>query len=182
MAKFCPNCGAELQSGDKFCKSCGQKTDSSTSAPDGGGYVKERELSEIFLKTSGRLNRLRYFKRSMAIALVEIVILIPIIFAFSDIWGNLTTFGSILTAAVILAGWVPYYCLMVRRMHDLNKDNTLAIVSLGIQIFGTVFGSDGFDMSAIESVAYLINGVIALYMLFAPGTKGDNQYGEDPLA
>ena len=70
---YCQKCGTEIPNEAKFCTSCGEKLeqnnaarsdDSSTSQTSQNGYVEDRTIQEMFLKTTGRLNRLRYFKRT----------------------------------------------------------------------------------------------------------------------
>lgn len=49
--------------------------------------------------------------------------------------------------------------LMIRRLHDLNKTGWLCLIML-IPVINTLFG---------------------IYLLFAPGTVGYNDYGADPV-
>lgn len=100
---------------------------------------------------------------------------------FSDNWGNLSTFGSIVCVAIIIVGQIPYYCLNVRRLHDMNKDETLAYVLLGLGVAGAISGSDVFSMTTFETLAYCVETIAGLYLLFFPGTYGKNKYGADPL-
>ena len=37
------------------------------------------------------------------------------------------------------------------------------------------------EPSFFENIITALAGVIGIYALFCPGTKGNNQYGEDPL-
>ncbi len=147
-------------------------------------YTEDKTIQEMFLKMTGRLNRLRYFKRVIVVALVSLVVSFPILMIFIDDFGNITPLGNIVNAIINLATFIPLYCLDVRRLHDLDKDETLAKISLGLGVVGTIMGMNNEDLSsisAVEMIIYGISSVIGLYVLLAPGTKGENKYGHDPL-
>ena len=145
--------------------------------------MNDKTVEEMFLNQSGRLNRLRYFKRVMAIFLVSLVAMLPVTIIFGDDFGNLSSFGNILVTLINLAILIPFYCLDVRRLHDMDKDETLAKVSLAIGISVAIIPVDDiFSVPTPLMIVYLIGTVLGLYMLFSPGTKGENQYGADPLA
>ncbi len=145
-------------------------------------YVEDKTAEEIFLKRDGRLNRLRYFKRILAVYLIMFLILIPVGAIFGDDWGNLSSFGELLVTGINLVALFPLYCLDVRRLHDMDKDETLAKISFGLGAIGAfVASNDPFDLSPTEMIVYLVETVIGLYMLFSPGTEGENKYGADPL-
>lgn len=179
MAKFCPNCGAELKPEEKFCKACGKKISAEVTSNE--PYKEDYNALDIIFGTTGRLNRLRYLKRCLVVALFELVLLGLAYMLFSNEWGLLSSFGSIVVTFLLVAGQVPYYCLNVRRLHDLNKDETLAYILLGLGIVGAISSSDMFSMSAFETVAYSVETIAGLYLLFFPGTHGENKYGADPL-
>lgn len=140
-------------------------------------------FQELFLKTTGRLNRLRYFKRIMAVMLITLAISLPPAIIFSDEFDNLTAFGEIVLSIINICALVPYYCLDVRRLHDMGKDDTLAKISVLIGIVVAVVEvPDEVDLMPVPlMIVYLVGTVIGFYLLFAPGTKGVNQYGSDPL-
>ena len=179
MSRFCSKCNAELKSGEKFCGTCGQKVDES-SANDleshGGGYVEDYEIADILLKTTGRLNRLRYFKRCLAIMSIAFVAII-----FGAVSLNQYDFNTFMKIISILV--IPFnYCLNVRRLQDMNCDNKLAIAMLviqGIQI--SEIDTIAYTYSLISSVAVVISMIIGLFLLFKDGTDGTNDYGSDPL-
>ena len=145
-------------------------------------YIEDTTMQEMFLKTTGRLNRLRYFKRIMVVTLISLLIDCFLITIFSDAWGNLTSLGDKLTSIVGIITLIPGYCLDVRRLQDLDQNDLLAKISLVLG-FITIFISTGdiFSPSKSELLVYFGYTVIALYMLFVPGTKGENKYGPDPL-
>ena len=146
-------------------------------------YVEDKTAEEMFLKRTGRLNRLRYFKRGIAVTLIAILAFVPVSVIFGDDWGNLSSFGELVVTAINLVSLIPLYCLDVRRLHDMDKDETLAKISLGLGVIGAFVSSnsDPFDLSPTATIVYLAETVIALYLLFSPGTKGENKYGADPL-
>lgn len=152
--------------------------------PDNGIY-------ENFLRRDGRLNRLRYFKRIVLIGIIDIIIGAVIGAVASDDFGQLSTMGDILNKIVAIIFLIPQFCLMVRRLQDMNKGNTLAylnvilgVVSLFLLEHMVASISSGEPLmveSTIAGVCLIAQVVISLYMLFCPGTKGDNDYGSDPL-
>lgn len=186
MSNFCPNCGAKIREDAKFCASCGQKisVDSSPkielkksspaqldapptsplqenySPPEDTTphYKEDVTIREIFLTSEGRLNRWRYFCRSMMLAAPAL--LLYLILLGLD-YGN-SADGAVGALGVLfycLFMIVPSVMLAVRRLHDLNKS--------------------GWYYLAI--FVPFVNLPFSLYVIFAPGTVGANKYGADPL-
>lgn len=145
-------------------------------------YQEDKTLEEMFLKTTGRLNRLRYLKRSILLMIVPLLLSLPFAVVFSDSMGNLTAKGEIIVAIIDLVMLFPGYCLDVRRLHDMDKDDTLAKINfvLSVVVIFSVSG-DPFEFSTSELIVSLLIIVILIYMLFVPGTNGENKYGPDPL-
>ena len=144
-------------------------------------------MQEMFFQSSGRLNRLRYFKRSFALGVVEGILCIAVFIVFGDEWGMLTKTGEAITMVISIAFLVPYYFLMVRRLHDIDKDEKLAYFCAAISLIymhiaNTDSDFDLYNLSSQYIIILLIDCCVNLYILFAPGTRGDNQYGPDPLA
>lgn len=145
-------------------------------------YTEDKTMQEMFLKTTGRLNRLRYFKRVMVVTVATLAIGFPFFMIFSDEWGNLTSFGNMITTIIGIIALFPMYCLDVRRLQDMDKDNTIAKISFVISAITVIIAPDDvFTMDTSIAIVYLVNGAIGLYLLFSPGTKGENKYGPDPL-
>lgn len=197
MAKFCSKCGKPLSPDAKFCDACGAKVDSTVNlskepiteipnAPVSNRRVPDNGIVENFFKRDGRLNRLRYFKRSLVVGLIMMICLMAIFIMDVNALGQLSTFGILVAKAVAIIWQVPIYCLMVRRLQDIDRDEKLAQIYVAISIATVIFTdynlSAADDQSPIKIILSLVGTVIALYVFFCPGTKGANQYGEDPLA
>lgn len=195
MANFCSKCGEPLSPDAKFCSACGAKVDSPVNlskeptpeipnAPVSNRRVPDKGIYENFLRRDGRLNRWRYFKRIMLIGLVEFLILIVIFVMSTNALGQLSSAGNLAFKFLLAVGQIPLFCLMVRRLHDCGRDEKLAYLSLALNAF-TIIVSDYngalAEPSLFENIVAALAGVIGLYALFCPGTKGTNQYGEDPL-
>ena len=144
--------------------------------PAPGMYVPDQGFKEMFLKTSGRMNRKRFFKRILLLAVVFMVVASVLM----GIMGMRTYMRYYWLVGLILGipGLIFTYCLYVRRLQDLNKDNKLAIVTAVIQII-TIAGMQ--HLGALSSILGFVNFIIALYLLVKDGTHGPNQYGPDPL-
>ena len=96
--------------------------------------------------------------------------------------GSLSRTGDDLVSVISVGILTPYYCLDVRRLHDMGKDSTIAKIYFVLSLV-TIFikDDDPFNPTATGLIWSFVLGSIALYMLFVPGTKGVNKYGADPL-
>jgi uncharacterized membrane protein YhaH (DUF805 family) len=150
----CPHCGTKLEANTDFCPSCGQNLQDSLH------YKEDKTVSEMFFTTKGRLNRLRYFKRWLLIIFLNMVLSMIIAMTFMDPSGEgMATTGYILIFLLFVVFAAAHVFLMIRRLHDLNRS--------------------GFYYFLL--VVPLVNVLFSLYVIFAPGTIGPNQYGPDPL-
>ncbi|MBR2178928.1 MAG: DUF805 domain-containing protein [Selenomonadaceae bacterium] len=144
-------------------------------------YIKDESIQDMFLKSSGRLNRLRFFKRILAVGFFNIIAVIILAAIFEGDLKNPSSSFLIISMAISIACLIPYYFLYVRRLQDLNMNNKLAIINT-VANFICLFSSDDLDnASMIAAIAGLVAGVTILYLLFADGTHGTNYYGPDPL-
>ena len=181
MARFCSNCGAELNERNNFCPQYGKEILKNTwdirQAKDSG-------IIENFFKRDGRLNRWRYFKRLFLLNFVAFFILIVgSIFLGNPGSDNISTTESIWLKVVVLFELVPQFCIMTRRLHDMDNDETLAYVIVALNVLNIVlfdYFSSG-SPSTFETLLGAIQLLIGLYIMFGHGTKGLNKYGEDPL-
>lgn len=145
----------------------------------------DKTFQENFLKLEGRLNRLRYFKRNLALSVMQFLIgFVGMMFLLGDQETSNTAFDIFNTIEGLIFLY-PQYCLNVRRLKDFEGNLSIAIY---VAVIGAVFillsNVSGFVdamaswKGAIGSLFYV---AVTLYLLLKPGTKGSNQYGADPL-
>ena len=116
-------------------------------------------LSEIYT-TEGRLNRLRYLKYMLLLAIVAGLSTFVMSSMATFLTGDPTGFlVNAITALWALAAGAGNVMLMIRRVHDLGKSGWFALIAF-IPVFGFIF---------------------SIYLFFAPGQVGWNQFGKDPL-
>lgn len=113
----------------------------------------ESTESPKFFSLSQRLGRLRYFSYSMAmfVLLLLVVLLLLMIASVSQSIGLMAFTGFIYVVGAVFVGAI----CGVRRLHDLDKPGWLMLLML----------------------IPVINFFLGLYLLFAPGTQGENSYG-----
>ena len=213
MVNYCNKCGNKISEDSKFCSACGaeiknddvgeKKINDIFMKEIGNKSLKEKEntkkinekindniykpdddFGQMFLSREGRLNRLRYFKRTILIGFTEVMLDI--------ILGESLKNSDVIIAILTFCFLWPQYCLDVRRLKDINKSKMLADFKLGIGIYTCIL-SYNIDLEAIinyginDSYATQLVGLglagcaVGLYLLFASGTNGKNQYGPDPL-
>lgn len=113
----------------------------------------------IFPRT-GRLNRARYIKYFIGLLLLSAIVTAILNFVAITISGDSNSLlVKVVSYAVNLVFFVGYVGLVIRRLHDLNKDNWMAVLTL----------------------IPIVNLLLGIYLMAVPGTVGRNQYGEDPL-
>ena len=151
------------------------------------GYVEEDSFAEMFLKTHGRLNRWRYFKRVLVLGIAMTMLLTLGYKLLGYEYGQVSTSATICNAIITLIFIVPKYCLNVRRLQDMNRGKTLAVV---YAILTAVMGFMDFNVLELyqqDLLSYAIllmaffSLALSLYMLIAPGTRGKNRYGASPI-
>ena len=146
------------------------------------GYVEESTISEMLFKSNGRLNRLRYFKRTFFLWFTLKMLLYLGYKIFGYEFGQANFQAEFYNTAVTLIFIFPNYCLSVRRLQDMNKGKTLAVISA---ILSAIMAF--LDFTGVNYMFYflllLATARIAIggYMLVAPGTYGNNRYGESPI-
>jgi len=188
---FCPNCGAKLRPDAKFCGSCGKKiqrddaepaderdlppqpqpTPQSTPQPQSQStptpqpqstptYRQDVTLQEKFLTTSGRLNRWRYFVRAVILLVPEILLyIVAVATTPPNSPPNYMAGVGLMLLLYGLIMLVPNVMLTIRRLHDLDLSGWFYLVFL----------------------IPFVNALFGFYALLAPGTRGPNRYGPDPL-
>ena len=139
-------------------------------------YIPDSGFSENFLRSDGRLNRWRYFKRQICLTLFAVVAIIFAYIIFTDDWGYETDELYIATGIIVLGVNILSYFLNVRRLHDLGEKNTLAIVLLVLGIITAIFSE-----SDISTATSGIETIGTFYLLLKKGVAGPNEYGPDPL-
>ena len=153
-------------------------------------WKEDKGFAENFLTRDGRLNRWRFVKRNIVLGLIESLILMVIFYLCTDIHMQLSTTGVILVKIVSFIALIPYFCLVVRRLHDMNKDEKLAYVILGLNVISILLldrnellnGIPSKELpSSLEDILDILNLALICYVLFCPGTHGSNKYGSDPL-
>lgn len=185
----CKKCGSEILNNAKFCNECGEKVEflsaeNENNVSQNDVYVPDVTMQEMFLKTSGRLNRKRYFKRMMALGLFQTIITVILSSLSLVMYGYFPDSVIIFMGIIVILLMVPSYCLMVRRLHDIGKDNKLAIAVIAIGIVVNLL----FDPENAINENYLVALILSLvifgicfYILLKDGTHGENKYGSDPL-
>ena len=179
MANFCPNCGHPLADSPKFCAECGFGLSGINDPP----YNEDESWADMLLKADGRLNRLRYIKRNVSMAVLGNLLMSAAAFSFAEDPNAPPTPSMIYAVTVVaFALTIPDYCWNARRLHDMGKGSLLAALNFlcgCVLIFGNWTGaaSDRPD----QIVAKVIVAVTFIYLAIALGTKGANEYGADPL-
>ena len=147
------------------------------------GCVEENTLSEMFFKSNGRLNRMRYFKRKLVLGILLTMLLHLGYRFFGYEFGQVTTpYAAIYNTIVSLVFIVPNYCLSVRRLQDMNKGKTLAIIYAILSAIMAFLDFTGVNyMFYILLILATATLAIGVYMLISPGTYGKNRYGASPI-
>ena len=117
---------------------------------------------------SGRASRSEYWWFYLAFIIAAIICTIPLIWLANNMRVPGAFYGDVRSlylpyyipiAILVLATFVPFLAVSVRRLHDSNKRGWWYLVTL---------------------VPY-VGGLIYLVLMVLPGTKGANRFGPDPL-
>ncbi|MDO5786367.1 MAG: DUF805 domain-containing protein [Phascolarctobacterium sp.] len=120
--------------------------------------VKET-WKQKFFSTKGRINRLNYLLGSIALQLIASVAQFMSITALTLMGMDSAIIGGLLLlliVALVLACICSGICLTIKRWHDLNKSGWYTLLCILI--------------------------IPAIYIIFAKGTDGPNNYGPKPTS
>lgn len=112
---------------------------------------------------NGRIGRLRYLAYAMGINFVLMLVMVPIMGASAFMGGSpesMSAVSMVLIAVLYIATIVVSVMFAKRRLNDLNRSGWWCLLF----------------------IVPIANLLLALYMLFFPGTDGDNNWGPAPEA
>jgi uncharacterized membrane protein YhaH (DUF805 family) len=126
-------------------------------------------LKNVYLTSTGRLARLPYFLYALGLLAILIVLSLVLV-------AILGTGGVLLAYLICLYS---FYCLMAKRLQDFDKPGKWAWGVIAIGLVGGVLSVPEATMTIGQLVSFL-QFILALIILFMPGTAGGNQYGPAP--
>ncbi len=118
----------------------------------------EKTLKNIFT-SEGRLNRLRYVKYILILALFFGIIGVILDLLVTAVAGKESFLMTVVNAVLSIAVGFGSAMLQIRRLHDMDKSGWFVL------------------LSAVPG----INCLFGIYLLLVKGTDGTNRYGYDPL-
>ncbi len=120
-------------------------------------YIPDKGFVETFFRINNRINRKRYIKRMFALVGISFVLGLVVNIVLMIVGVDIPE--DTVARAIGLLLLIPNMALMIRRLHDLDKPAWWVIATF----------------------IPLLNLVLGLYLLFARGTYGPNEYGGDPI-
>ena len=128
-----------------------------------------------YFSFQGRLARLPFFGRGVFLGVVAAALAMASIPFFSrdDLWW---WFGIPIVAAALVLDAVGSVSLIVRRLHDLGLSGYHAIWVVAAQAAWAPlsFGPPEVMLAGLPLAA------VGLWLLFWPGNRGPNRFGEKP--
>jgi uncharacterized membrane protein YhaH (DUF805 family) len=138
------------------------KSDFSLDSPEARA---EQTYEPKIFSMHGRLGRMRYFVYPTLASLAYIMVvgtIVAIFAALTGIGADKSTGAMIALVFLLVLLYIPLIGIMFvfakRRLNDLNQTGWLGLLL----------------------IVPFLGGLFALYLLFAPGSKGTNQYGPAP--
>ena len=155
----------------------------------GNEPIEERwsmTLNEQLTSLEGRINRLRYLTNNILLIIGSAIyglfagIIIGLIWAVLDFPESIVDF---LAGIVLMPVLYVIYAITVKRLQDMNWGDGWTTY---LQIFTAVMALWLITPigSSVESSLDLITSIMSIPLivcLFAPGEKGPNRFGPDPL-
>jgi uncharacterized membrane protein YhaH (DUF805 family) len=140
------------------------------------------KLHNLFFSFAGRLGRLGFLFRGMALGITTSVLLVVGFTLF--VHGALWWLGLLILIIALAALLVGYASLLARRLHDMNFSGYHAIWVVPVEILGVLvpaaMTSEGVDTSRFDDALFTVIAVIGAFLLLWPGTKGENRFGDRP--
>lgn len=143
-------------------------------------------MLEGYFALSGRMRRWRFFIYGLALWIIIPVLVLLAVPAVNN--ARYPFFAALIVVIAIGVFWTwAGLALVVKRLHDLNKSGWhyvwmfllpgLLSGGLGVQWNGSLSGQWSFGYGQVLGIIPLI---AILYLIFARGSDGPNDYGYPP--
>lgn len=125
------------------------------------GGVAELYQPTIF-SFNGRIGRLRYLAYGIGVNMLLMLIMLPVVsgMAFVMSGDGLSMFGIVLIATFYIASILISVMFGKRRLNDLDRSGWWFLLF----------------------IVPIVNLILAIYLLFFPGTDGSNNFGSAPAS
>ena len=133
-----------------------------------------------YAEFSGRSRRKEYWMFVLMLVIVGVVL--GFIEGMLGLNNMFAVYGP-LSLLFFLATLVPSLAVTARRLHDTNRSGWWMLISV-IPYAGmaAAMTTGSIALMGILGIAALAGAVVLLVFMVLDGTKGPNQYGEDPKA
>lgn len=140
-----------------------------------------------FFTTDGRLRRTGYFLLSIAVSAGTAMLFLASFML--TLFMPLIGIPAFLVSLIVM-GWIQWN-LTVQRCHDFGMNWKIAALGYLIAVIASVpetinqlnekMGSPtNTTFVVVSGLLELVSGLVFLYILFAPPSKGENDYGYNP--
>ena len=143
-------------------------------------------LVEQLTSLEGRINRLRYLTISILYFIAALIYLLPVGLVIGIVWAitGLPEFVfDFFFGLAMIPMWYCGYAITVKRLQDMNwgggSITYLQIYMVLCIIWGMAPIGSGVEY-ALDWITAIM-GIPLIVCLFAPGEKGSNQFGPNPL-
>lgn len=145
----------------KFCSNCGSPIEENVNfCPSCGASLADNDNREMYIPDEGIKEMFfRYDNRLNRQRYIMRLLTLVAGYVILEIIDKVNLLDDLLIGLLYLVLVIPNIMVVIRRLHDLDRP--------GWWFVGTLIP--------------IVNLVLGLYMLFAKGTDGPNQYGPDPL-
>lgn len=147
-------------------------------------------LLELLFGFQGRINRLRYWLGFCTWVVIGVLVYFALQVATvaAGLSGATLMFWGI-GLLVLIPFIVSSVAINLRRLHDRDKSGwwllAFYVIPVALAVFAQAAVNSNPDSSVTKAAQYgtlLIQLWMIVELGFMPGTKGGNQYGEDPNA
>jgi uncharacterized membrane protein YhaH (DUF805 family) len=147
-------------------------------------------LLELLFGFQGRITRLRYWLGYCTWIVIGVLVYfaLKVLIVATDLGAATVMFWG-MGLLVLVPFIVSSIAINLRRLHDRDKSGWWLLVFYLVPVALAVFAQAAVGSSPVSSVTKVAEyGTLALqfWMIvelgFLPGTRGGNQYGEDPRA
>lgn len=152
------------------------------------GEIETWNMSLVDQLTSleGRINRLRYLTITILYLIVALIYIVPVSLVLGIVWAisGLPEFViEFFLGLAMIPVWYCAYAITVKRLQDMNWGDGwityLQIYMVLCFIWGMVPHVSGLG-NALDLITTIMS-IPLLVCIFAPGEKGSNQFGPNPL-